>query len=189
MKKIATLVSKSFATATLLGIAATTAGVSMGSAPAQAATFSFSGNLANPNDVQFASFTVNATSPVTIASSSWANGGFDPNLTIFDAAGNWFDERDDIGINNLDFLFSEILPAGNYQVAIAAFGNNSAGFGTTSTPFNGAGDFQGLTSAYAFTITTVDPIATAVPEPMSIIGTAIAGFAAIGLKRKLTKNK
>jgi hypothetical protein len=186
MTKIATLVYRNFANAMMLGIAATTAGILMESIPAHGATLAFSGNLANPNATPFFSFTADGTSTVTIESTSWASGGFDPNLTLFNAAGNWIDERDDIGAGNLDFRYSGILAAGNYQVAIAAFGNNSAGFGTISTPFNGAGDFKGRTSAYAFQIINGNnTTSTAVPEPFTIVGTLIGASTAFRMRKRL----
>jgi hypothetical protein len=187
MKNITTLIPRSFADAMMLGIAATTAGILMESIPAHSATLLFNGNLATPNSTPFFSFTADGTSTVTIQSSSWATGGFDPNLTLFNAAGNWIDERDDIGASNLDFRYSGILPAGNYQVAIAAFGNNSAGFGTVATPFNGAGTFQGRTSAYAFQIVNVNNTtsATAVPEPFTIVGTLIGAGTALRMRKRL----
>jgi hypothetical protein len=182
MKNITTLIHRSFANAMMLGIAATTAGILMESIPAHGATLSLSGNLASPNATPFFSFTADGTSNVTIQSSSWASGGFDPNLTLFNAAGAWIDERDDdIG---LDFKFEGILPAGNYRVAIAAFGNNSAGFGTVATPFNGAGDLKGRTSAYAFEIRNVNNT-TAVPEPFTIVGTLIGAGTAFRMRKRL----
>jgi hypothetical protein len=196
MKNFPTSLQKIFANAMLLGIATST-GMVLNSIPAHGANLSLTGNLATPNATAFFAFTADGISNVTIRSYSWgggtnatgttiASGGFDLNMTLFDAAGNWYNERDDIGLGNLDFQFSRILPAGNYQVAIAAFGNNSAGFGTLGTPFNGAGDFQGRTSAYAFDLLNVAANPTSVPEPASLIGTALAGFAVVGIKRKLT---
>jgi hypothetical protein len=157
MKNPPTSLHKSFVNAMLLGMATST-GMVLNSAPARGANLSFTENLADPNATALFAFTADGISNVTIRSYSWggganaagttiAAGGFDLNMTLFNAAGNWYDERDDIGLGNLDFQFSRVLPAGTYQVEIAAFGNNSAGFGTLATPFNGAGDFQGRTSA------------------------------------------
>ena len=138
-------IMKNLTLATIFAITATTTDILLQSTPARAANLSFTGNLATPNATPLFSFIADGTSNVTIRSYSWGGGtnaagttispgGFDLNLTLFDAAGNWYDERDDdIG---LDFQFTGILPAGNYQVAIAAFGNNSAGFGNITTPFN-----------------------------------------------------
>jgi hypothetical protein len=199
MKKFTILLQRVFVNTILLGIMTST-GIVMKSAPAHGANLSLTGNLADPNDTALFAFTADGISNVTIQSYSWgggtndagtaiAAGGFDLNLTLFDPAGNWYDERDDIGFGNLDFQFSEVLPAGTYQLAIAAFGNNSAGFGTISTPFNGAGDFQGRTSAYAFDLITVSANSTNVPEPSSLIGTVVAGFTVIMFKRKSGSRK
>ncbi len=145
MKNFPISIQKGSVNAMLLGMATFT-GLAIESAPATAANLSLTGNLAAPNARSLFAFTADGTSNVTIVSYSWgggidvastaiAAGGFDLNMTLFDAAGNWYDERDDIGSGNLDFQFSRVLPAGNYQVAIAAFGNNSAGFGTLATPY------------------------------------------------------
>jgi hypothetical protein len=181
---------KGFAKATIVGIAVTTTGLIIDSAPALSANFNFSGNLATPNSTPFFTFTADGTSNVTIQSTSWASGGFDPNLTLFNAAGNWIDERDDIGASNLDFSYVGVLPAGNYQLAIAAFGNNGAGFGTVSTPFNGAGTLGGSTPAYAFQILNVSSASangpsTAVPEPFTIVGTLIGAGTAYRMRKRL----
>jgi hypothetical protein len=184
-------VMKNFTTAIMLGISATTLGIVLESAPANSATFSFSGNLNDPNEIRSFFFTVPTTilpSTIKIESTSYAAGGFDPNLTLFDAGDNWIDERDDISFGNLDFLYEEPLAAGNYRAVIAALGNNSAGFGDINTPFNGQGTFDGRTSAFAFTIDIAAPVATAVPEPISFFGTTLAGFAVAGLKRKLASS-
>jgi hypothetical protein len=174
-----------------LGISALTS-IVLQAAPAQAANFSFTGNLANPNAKAQYSFTADGVSTVTIQSSSWAAGGFDPNLTIFNPDGTWRDEREDIGLNNLDFRYTGILPAGTYQAVIAAFGNNSAGFGTITTPFNGAGDFgrnavgANRTSAFAFDILNVTSASTttAVPEPFTIVGTLLGGASALRMRKR-----
>jgi hypothetical protein len=199
MKKFTILLRRVFVNAILLGMATST-GLVMKSAPARAANLSLTGNLADPNATALFAFTADGISNVTIQSYSWggginasgttiAAGGFDLNMTLFDAAGNWYDERDDIGLGNLDFQFIRVLPAGTYQVAIAAFGNNSAGFGTLATPFNGNGDFKNRTSAYAFDFLNVSENSTAVPEPSSLIGTALAGFTVVMFKRKLSSRK
>jgi hypothetical protein len=195
MKKFPILVQKNLVNAILIG-SATSIGMVANLTPAHGANLSFTGNLADPNATALFTFTADGTSNVTIESRSWSGGinaagtnipagGFDLNLTLFDAAGNWYDERDDIGVGNLDFQFSGVLPAGTYQVTIAAFGNNSAGFGIIATPFNGAGDFDNRTSAYAVDVLNVNANSTAVLEPDSLIGTALAGFAVVCFKGKL----
>jgi hypothetical protein len=199
MKKFTILLHRVFVNAVLLGMTTLT-GMVLKSAPAHGANLSLTGNLADPNATALFAFTADGISNVTIPSYSWGGGtntagttivagGFDLNMTLFDAAGNWYDERDDIGSGNLDFQFSRVLPAGTYQLAIAAFGNNSAGFGTLSTPFNGAGDFENRTSADAFDLLNVSTTATTVPEPSSLIGTVVAGFMVVMFKRKFSSRK
>jgi hypothetical protein len=178
-----------------LGISALT-GILLQAAPATAATLFSAGNLANPNAKAQVSFFADGTSTVTIQSYSWgggnntagtriAAGGFDLNLTLFNEAGNYFDERDDIAQNNLDFRYTGVLARGNYTAVVAAFGNSSQGFGTINTPFLGTGDFGGRTSAYAFDIINVNNTATAVPEPFTIVGTLIGGATALRMRKRL----
>lgn len=171
----------------------------MGSGAAYSANLSFTGNLNDANDTPSFFFTADGTSTVDIRSYSYAGGvnaegttiaagGFDPILTLFDASDNFFLEQEDIGLGNLDFQVSQVLPAGNYRAVISAFANfaNQPNF---AAGFNNTGDFFGQTSAYAFDIQGVNQSATAVPEPASLIGTAVAGFAVVGLKRKLTASR
>lgn len=189
MKKSLILVSNGFANVMMLGIAATATGLLI-SAPARAANFSFSGNLNGANDTPSFLLVADGISTVNIQSSSYANGGFDPILTLFDATDNFLLEREDIGQPNLlDFQLNQVLPAGNYRAVISAFANfaNQPNF---TNGFGGGGDFFGRTSAYAFTIQGVTQAnAVAVPEPVSLIGAVVAGFAAVRLKRKLSSKK
>jgi hypothetical protein len=182
-----------------LGISAIT-GIVLQAAPAQAANFSFSGNLANSNAKPTFFFTVDTPSTVTIQSSSYAAGGFDLNLALFDAAGNGVDESDDIGgllpngQPNLDFKYMNVLTKGSYQAIIFANGNYPNGAypgGKLSDGFTNQGDFFGRTSAYAFDIlnvTTASAASTAVPEPFTIVGTLIGGTAALRLRKRLKSN-
>ncbi len=183
----------------MVGIAATTMSA-IASKPAQAVDLSYSGNFTTPNNAPSFSFTADGTSTVTLQSSSWSSGGFDIALSLFDGAGNWLDEREDIGVGNLDFNFSSILAAGNYQAVITAVGNSPLGSfpgGNLSDGFTNTGrDFaqDGVTSAYAFEIlnvnnVTLPPTSTAVPEPSDLIGTVVAGFSVVMLKRKLGSSK
>jgi hypothetical protein len=192
-----------------LGISAIT-GILLQSAPATAANFSFSGNLANPNARPTFNFVSDGTSTVTIQSYSYGGGtnaagntilggGFDLNLALFDAAGNGVDESDDIGgtgKNNLDFSYTpnnptKTLPSGTYQAIIFANGNYPNGAypgGKLSDGFTNTGDFFGRNSAYAFDIlnvTSASTAATAVPEPFTIVGTLIGGTAALKMRKRL----
>jgi hypothetical protein len=147
MKNLTNLLSSGFAKAMMVGIAATTMGAIV-SRPAQAANLSYSGNFTDPNNTPSFAFTADGTSTVTIQSSSWSTGGFDLMLSLFDEAGNWLDEReDDIG---LDFQYTGVLAAGNYQAVITALGNAPLGSfsgGTLSAGFNDLGYFDSRNSA------------------------------------------
>ena len=188
MKKIAILTSRGVANVVMLGIAST--GIVLAAAPARAANFSFSGNLNGVNDTPSFLFLADGISTVNIQSSSYANGGFDPILTLFDSADNFLLEREDISQPNLlDFQLNQVLPAGNYRAVISAFAN-FADRSNFTNGFGGGGDFFGRTPAYAFTIQGVTQAnAVAVPEPASLVGITIAGFAAARFRRKLSVGK
>ena len=125
------------------------------------------------------------------ASNTIAAGGFDVNLALFNAAGNFVDERYDISSNNLDFNYTGVLAQGNYQAIILANGNYPNGAypgGKLSDGFTNTGDFFGQTSAYAFDIlnvTSASTAATAVPEPFTIVGTLIGGATALRMRKRL----
>jgi len=106
------------------------------SAPAQAADFDFSGTFENDNDKLEFGFEVDADSEVTIFSSSWVDGGFDPILSLFDSAGNLIADQDDgdnIGstVSNgvsydhgvWDTYFTQFLTSGSYKVVITQYDN------------------------------------------------------------------
>jgi hypothetical protein len=187
MKKIAILVLRGVANAMMLGIASTATDGLLMSTPALAANFSFSGNLNGVNDTPSFLFVADGISTVNIQSSSYANGGFDPILTLFGATDNFLLEREDIGQPDLlDFQLTQVLPAGNYRAVISAFANfaNRPNF---TNGFGGGGDFFGRTPAYALTIQGVTQAnAVAVPEPISLVGTIVAGLAIARFKRKLS---
>ena len=195
MKKIAILISfaqrlvprRGIANVVMLGIAST--GIVLAAAPARAANFSFSGNLNDVNDTPSFLFVTDGISTVNIQSSSYANGGFDPILTLFDSADNFLLEREDIAPNLLDFQLNEVLPAGNYRAVVSAFAN-FADRPNFTNGFGGGGDFFGRTPAYEFTIQGVTQAnAVAVPEPASLVGMMVAGFAAARFRRKLALGK
>jgi hypothetical protein len=204
MKNLTNLISSGFAKTIVLGIAATTMDA-IASRPAQAANLSFTGNFTNANDLPSFIFTADGISTVTIKSFSYgggtnangtpiSSGGFDLNLALFRESGVGVAERNDIAQpDNLDFNFSSILSAGNYQAIIFANGNYFDGEvegSNLSRGFTNEGDFFGRTNAYAFDILNVNNTAsTAVPEPSDLIGTVVAGFSVMMLKRKLGSSK
>lgn len=124
MKKLLT-------SAVLSGCLATSAGI-------HAAEFDFSGNFDRDNDVTRFGFSVRATSVVTLFSSSWLNGGFDPILTLWDGGGNLLFEQDDgdgggsalsngmvFGYGDFDSYLSVELEPGNYITTLTQYDNFS----------------------------------------------------------------
>lgn len=107
---------------------------------AKALDFDFSGTFTKDNDVVSLFFDVGAPSTVTIFSSSWVTGGFDPVLAIWDSTGNRMYEQDDgnsIGsalsngvsynYGSWDSYYSLSLGAGTYRATIAQYDNFSVG--------------------------------------------------------------
>ncbi|WP_199318395.1 DVUA0089 family protein [Leptolyngbya sp. FACHB-541] len=110
------------------------------SVPAQAADFDFNGTFENDNDVLLFDFEVDVDSTVTVFSSSWVNGGFDPILSLFDGTGNLVNYQDDgfftgsTPSNGVDYdygvwdvYFTSFLPAGSYQASLTQFANRPSG--------------------------------------------------------------
>jgi hypothetical protein len=110
------------------------------SVPAFALDFDFSGTFVTDNEVLLLDFTVGQDSTITIFSSSWDDGGFDPILAIWDAAGNYVSEQDDghnIGSTmsngvsydhgNWDSYYDVFLTAGDYTASIAQYDNFAVG--------------------------------------------------------------
>lgn len=98
----------------------------------------FSGNFLHDNDVQRFDFSVGMPGAVTLFSSSWFNGGFDPILAIWDSAGNQIAEQDDGGVvgaqqsNSIFYNVGEFdsflainLAAGNYIATLTQYDNFS----------------------------------------------------------------
>ena len=110
-------------------------------APAFALDFDFSGSFSKDNDIAQFNFTVGADSSITIFSSSWDDGGFDPILAIWNAGtGALILEQDDgenIGSTfsngveythgNWDSYYTQFLLAGNYIATVAQYDNFAAG--------------------------------------------------------------
>jgi hypothetical protein len=107
---------------------------------ARAADFDYSGIFNVDNDVLKFHFTVANPSTVTVFSSSWVQGGFDPILSLWDASGNFVHEQDDGGITTggfsngvfyatgvWDSYYTVNLAAGDYTVAITQYSNFAVG--------------------------------------------------------------
>lgn len=195
----------------LIGVSVTSltaTAMTLGSAPAHAANFSYTGTLDNPNDFQSFFFTANGASTVNLRSYSWAGGtnaagtaiaagGFDPILSLFDSTGALIQTVDDgpdpvpadpaTGLA-YDTNFSQALAAGNYRVVISQFSNFAIGPNFSDGFPSGQNSFNGRTANWAFDITGVDTAtgpSTAVPEPFTIVGTIIGGTAALRMRKKL----
>jgi len=99
---------------------------------AQAAVFSFNGSFTADDNVQFLSFTQSSLSPVSLQTSSYAAGGFDPIVAVFDATGLLIGQNDDgDGVPSdpstgeaLDSLLTlSPLAPGQYLVSLTEFDN------------------------------------------------------------------
>lgn len=99
----------------------------------------FTGNFSKDNDVLRFDFNVGLPNTnVTIFSSSWFSGGFDPILSIWDSAGNQLFEQDDGGLagsqqsNSVSYNFGEFdsflnfdLDVGDYIATLTQYDNFS----------------------------------------------------------------
>jgi hypothetical protein len=173
---------------------------------AQAAVFSFNGSFTADDNEQFLSFTQGALSPVTLQTSSYAAGGFDPIVAVFDATGVLVAQNDDgIGVPPdpstgaaLDSLLTVSLGAGQYLVSLTEFENFAlgptladgfveSGHGNFTSALFGCGapsfcDVTGAarTSEWALTISGQAVTAAAtIPEP-STVALLIIGLAWFG---------
>lgn len=199
--------------------------------PASAAmvTFSFTGSFSADDDVQLVNFTVDTPADtgatVILRSFSYGGGtqgnghavtpgGFDPVLSLFDAAGVLIGSNDDdlTGTVNpdpsnsvrFDTLFQAMLDDGDYTVALSQYDNFAAGstladgFLQTGSPFFTVGLGPGCTngrfcdafggnrtSAWAFDIVNVDN-ATLVPIPAAfpLLLSGLAGLGFLGRWRR-----
>lgn len=103
---------------------------------ASALDFDFSAAFTKDNDVVREYFSLADPATVTVFTSSWDDGGFDPVLALWDSSGNLIAEWDDSGLvgsevsNGVSYdygswdVFEKVsLPAGSYSVTIAQFNN------------------------------------------------------------------
>lgn len=108
------------------------------SAAAQATDYDFSGTFAKDNDILRFNFSVGAASNVTVFSSSWDDGGFDPILAIWTSTGTKIYQQDDGGNTGTtysngvaydhgkwDSYYQVLLSAGDYIATVAQYSNFS----------------------------------------------------------------
>jgi hypothetical protein len=137
---------------------------------ADAATFSFVGNINSDDEVQLFNFTIANSSNVILKTLSWAGGvnaegdaiaagGFDPILAVFGPDGTKINDNDDgnssqVPQNSGEFFDTYLelgsLAAGTYTVAVTQF-DNFAG-STLASAFSRAG--QGNFTGAVFGCTT-----------------------------------
>jgi uncharacterized protein (TIGR03437 family) len=106
--------------------------------------FTFSGTLATDADQQSYFFTLTAPGSVILTTNSYATGGFNPSLAVFDASGNLIASNQDGGCANVpanpttgfcwDAYLNLSLPAGTYQ-AVVTESENVANGPTLSSAF------------------------------------------------------
>lgn len=107
---------------------------------AMAAEFDFSGSFSKDNDVLRFDFSLGLPGAVTLFTSSWLDGGFDPILTLWDSGGNQLLEQDDGSLggalvsNGVSYDYGEFdsyinlnLAAGNYIATLTQYDNFSVG--------------------------------------------------------------
>ncbi|MDQ3245664.1 MAG: DVUA0089 family protein [Pseudomonadota bacterium] len=153
-------------------------------------SFSFTGTLTTADDVLYFDFTITGESEIVLRSYSYAGGtngngqqipagGFDPILSLFNAAGDLIASNDDGGSNvptdpttgnNYDVFLESLLPAGTYRVAVTAFSNFPAG-DNLSEGFEGGGDFDERTANFAFDVIGADTVTRPGEDtPIAVVG-------------------
>ncbi len=106
--------------------------------PALPAAFDFNGSFSQDNDVVRFNFSLGLPGAVTLFTSSWLGGGFDPILTLWDGGGNQILEQDDGSLggsllsNGVTYNYGEFdsyinmsLAAGNYIATLTQYDNFS----------------------------------------------------------------
>lgn len=169
---------------------------------ANAANFSFTGNLAGDDDYQLFNFTLGSASNVTLHTTSYGNGGFDPVLLLFDGVADpdtglhalitYNDDEDGSDVSLWDSIIAESLEAGFYIIALAQSGHDEALFPFLEDAFSGqygSGEhnFNGLLSTWSLNIEGVDAAsigASPVPVPAAVWLFGSALMSLFGLRKK-----
>lgn len=181
--------------------------------PAQALDFDFSGNMTYHNDVLQFNFTSGGAGNVTLFSSSWDDGGFDPMLGLWESDGDSVYFQDDGHIlgstlsngvsydhGSWDSYYTAPVAVGNYLVTLTAFynwpngGNLADGFsydGQTPIPITSwdqpANGYKNPNYEFhILNVTSAGGPGGQVPEPSTFLLVS-AGLAGVGLLRKRFK--
>ncbi len=113
-------------------------GLLAGSA-AHADTFSTkTGTFAADNSAYVYSFSAPIATTYTFTTTSYAAGGFLPDLTLFQSNGNFVDFSQNSGLG--DVSLSDTLGAGSYLLYLTEFPNEFSGMNLTTGSFIFAGD-------------------------------------------------
>ena len=176
------------------------------SVSALAANTSYTGSLADDNDVALFTFTLSSPTDVTLRTWSYAGGtnaagtliaagGFDPIVSLFFGAGSGallIDANDDglgvpvdpgTGLAFDSLLESFLLPAGIYTVALSQFDNfaNGSTLGDGFLGYLGNPNFDGRTSAWALDISVANTATVPLPGTLALL---MLGLAAAGVTRR-----
>lgn len=172
---------------------------------AQSADFTFAGSFAGDDDVRLFQITIGAPAVVTFGTSSYAGGGFDPVLSLFNGAGLLIDVNDD-GAAGRDAFLQRALQPGQYVLGLTQYDNLAVGpfltngFLRTGDPtftreFGSPGvtgpfiDGDGLQRSGNFSLTVSNVgSASAIPEPTSVI-LLVTGLIGAGVVRRREKLK
>ena len=178
--------------------------------PAGASTIAFSGAFDFDNDVFLLPFTVSVLSTFEAETTSFASGGFDPVLTLFEPNGDFLLLVDDEDFFNgkYDALIDpRVLDPGIYTLALTQSQNFPAGtklsdgFSEDGRPFFTAIEYVPTDPACTAFITidgecrngffagslTIEPVATPVPEPGTLL--LVTTGAGLLLRKRLTHRR
>ncbi len=108
------------------------------SSTAHADTTTKSGTFAADNSVYVYSFNTSATQSYTFATTSFATGGFLPDLTLFQANGTFVDFSSSAGLGDVS-LFDTLAP-GSYLLYLTEYPNEFSGANLSTGSFLFAGD-------------------------------------------------
>jgi len=185
-----------------------------GVAKAELINYTYSGNLTHYNDVLFFNITMDEPGSVTMFSSSWVRGGFDPILAIWDSSGNKIYQQDDghntgtTWVNGIEYAHgawdsyftTDPLAVGLYSISIAVFANFSVS-NSLADGFRYDGDADAWLDAsrsfFEFHILgvasveviepTPDPNPAPTPEPGTVLlmGAGLLGM--LGMRKRFNK--